>query len=407
MRRRKSRRAPPVTIRSGSVEVKIYSSRRGSYTSHTVAYYHGGSRHRKVLADAKEAREEARRIADLLAAGRADIIELAGPEREAYAAAVRSVKPTGVPLHVAAEEYAAAKTVLGDVPLLSAAKDYVARHAKVARQIRTDALVKECLAAKEADGLSRVYLHTLKSDLGRFSATFKKNIADLRAEEMSPWLRALPGAPRTRNNMRRSICTLFHFARSHGYLPKHLPTEADDLPKAKEVPGEEAVFTPDQMRQILGAANGEQIVWLTLGGFAGLRSSEIERLDWQSIDIQSGYIKIVAAKTKKSRRRLVPILPNLAAWLQPYRKTTGRVLGDQEIWKDVTAMGKRIGLGWPRNVLRNSFISYRLAQTHDIARVAEEAGTSPAVIRTNYLELVTPADATKWFGVMPLLQVPD
>lgn len=398
---RKRKRPAPAVVRSGSAAVKIYSARRGPYESHTVAYYQAGARRRKVFADIKEAREEARRIADLLAAGKADAIELTGLERQSYGAATRSLRPLGVPLHTAADEYAAAKKVLGDTPVLTAAKEYAARHTKALRPIRTDTLVKECLAAKTADGLSAVYLHTLKSDLGRFCSTFKKNIADMRADEMSAWLRNLPVAPRTRNNMRRSICTLFHFARAQGYLPKHLPSEADDLPKAKEVPGEEAVFAPAQMRRLLDTAEGEQVVWLALGGFAGLRSSEIERLDWESVDLESGFIKILAAKTKKGRRRLVPISKNLAAWLRPHRKSSGRILRDQEVWKDVTALGKRLGLGWPRNVLRNSFISYRLAQTHDIARVAEEAGTSPAIIRTNYLELVTPGAAAAWFGLFP------
>lgn len=59
-------------VRSGSPSVKIYSAHRGPYESHTVAHYQAGARRRKVFADIKEAREEARHIADLLAAGKAD-----------------------------------------------------------------------------------------------------------------------------------------------------------------------------------------------------------------------------------------------------------------------------------------------------------------------------------------------
>jgi hypothetical protein len=71
--------------------------------------------------------------------------------------------------------------------------------------------------------------------LGRFGSVFKKNIADMTADEMSVWLRDLPVAPRTRNNMRRSICALFHFARAQGYLPKHVPTEAVDGPARSQL----------------------------------------------------------------------------------------------------------------------------------------------------------------------------
>ena len=61
---------------------------------------------------------------------------------------------------------------------------------------------------------------------------------------------------------------------------------------------------------------------------------------------------------------------------------------------------KKIGR-WPKNCLRHSFISYRVAESQDTAKTALEAGNSPAIIFTNYRELVTPAAAKKWFTTMP------
>jgi hypothetical protein len=54
-----------------------------------------------------------------------------------------------------------------------------------------------------------------------------------------------------------------------------------------------------------------------------------------------------------------------------------------------------------RNALRNCYTSYRLAVLGDIARVAEETGNSPKIIREEYLELVTPQAAAAWFGIFP------
>jgi len=53
------------------------------------------------------------------------------------------------------------------------------------------------------------------------------------------------------------------------------------------------------------------------------------------------------------------------------------------------------------NALRHSFISYRVAQTQNVAQVALEAGNSPRVVFSNYRELVRPTDAEKWFGITP------
>ena len=56
---------------------------------------------------------------------------------------------------------------------------------------------------------------------------------------------------------------------------------------------------------------------------------------------------------------------------------------------------------WKHNGLRHSFISYRVAVIKNVAQVALEAGNSPAMIFSNYRELVTPQDAKAWFGIVP------
>ena len=56
---------------------------------------------------------------------------------------------------------------------------------------------------------------------------------------------------------------------------------------------------------------------------------------------------------------------------------------------------------WKKNALRHSYISYRVAECADVARVADESGNSPAVIKSNYLKRVKPEQAKEWFGVLP------
>ncbi len=61
-----------------------------------------------------------------------------------------------------------------------------------------------------------------------------------------------------------------------------------------------------------------------------------------------------------------------------------------ERWKKETPPR---GFIWKHNGLRHSFISYRVAQTQNVAQVALEAGNSPRMVFSNYRELVRPADA--------------
>jgi hypothetical protein len=56
---------------------------------------------------------------------------------------------------------------------------------------------------------------------------------------------------------------------------------------------------------------------------------------------------------------------------------------------------------WKKNALRHSYISYRVAECADVARVADESGNSPAVIKANYLKRVKPDQAKEWFGIVP------
>ena len=56
---------------------------------------------------------------------------------------------------------------------------------------------------------------------------------------------------------------------------------------------------------------------------------------------------------------------------------------------------------WKHNALRHSFISYRVAQTQNVAQVALEAGNSPGMIFQHYRELVRPDAAKAWFAIVP------
>jgi integrase len=141
---------------------------------------------------------------------------------------------------------------------------------------------------------------------------------------------------------------------------------------------------------------------LAIGAFAGLREAEIQRLDWSEIALARGHIEVKAAKAKSARRRIVPIQPNLAAWLQPYSGMTGAVvpMGARRKLARVREAAKLTR--WPNNGLRHSFASYRLAAIHDAPRVSVELGhTSPQMLYSTYRELVLPTEAERYWAILP------
>jgi len=112
-------------------------------------------------------------------------------------------------------------------------------------------------------------------------------------------------------------------------------------------------------------------------------------------------IEVRAGQAKTGSRRVIPITDNLAAWLEPLERK-GRVVPSVKAHhRAVAAHAKALKIEWPRNVLRHSFISYRIAQVKSADQVALEAGNSPSIIFKNYRELTTEEQAEKWFAILP------
>jgi hypothetical protein len=139
-------------------------------------------------------------------------------------------------------------------------------------------------------------------------------------------------------------------------------------------------------------------------------------LDWS--EIQDGFIEVTALKAKTKVRRLIPVKPNLSAWLDDCRKKSGPVCSIGNVPNALTKLVAKINeampegtpdkdrMKWKHNGLRHSYISYRVAECADVARVADESGNSPAIIRSNYLRRVKPDQGKEWFNIMPADAVP-
>ena len=285
---------------------------------------------------------------------------------------------------------------------------YFVDHLERIRRCKTTVadLVAELLAAKRKDGRSDIYLRDLRNLLAIFSRDFgNRPIAGITVEELDNWLRALPGAPKTRTNFRTNIGVLFSYATKRRMLDFN-PVVHTAKPKLPDNPPE--IFTVDELRALLDAANRiaiDVLPMLAIGAFAGLRDAEIKRLDWSEVDLTRGHIEVKAAKAKSARRRIVAIQPNLAAWLRPYSGMKGRLV-PEGYRTNVDRIRKAAGLTrWPNNGLRHSYASYRLAAIHDAPRVASDLGhTSPQMLYSTYRELVLPQEAERYWKLVPAVK---
>jgi integrase len=311
----------------------------------------------------------------------------------------------GLPPRELSEVIAAKKKLAAYGKTISDAAEFIIHHLENIRRCKMTVaqLADEVLEAKRQDGRSAKYIYDLRNKLRRFCHDFgDRPIAAVGAEEIDKWLRDLGCSPKSRADYRANIGVLFSYAERLQMIDRN-PVLRTTKPKLVDSPPE--IFAVDELRALLEAAGRvapDVLPMLAIGAFTGLRDAEIKRLDWNEVSLARGYVEVKAAKAKSARRRIVPIQPNLAEWLRPYSETKGGLVpvGARD---KLDRVRKAAGLArWPKNGLRHSFASYRLAAIHDAPRVASELGhTSPQMLYSTYREVVLPEEAERYWEIKP------
>lgn len=393
----------PEVIREGNAVVKIYGSPVKGRPRYVVAYRGSdGKRRTRSFADYDEAKLEAENAAVEIHNGTLGTMELTGEARRAHERAASIAAELDRPLDAILIEFQEARGLLPEGVSLVEASRFFARHGagNVEKRELTE-VVEGFISQLKADNRSKRHVEDARARLHKLAESFITPIDEINQRELQSWLNDLQVAGRTKNNYRGLLVSLFKFARAHGYLPSGLPTAAEGLRKSREDSGEIGILTPEEMVKLLKGASERLIPLLAIGGFAGLRTAEILRLDWEEIDFQQSHIEIKSGKSKTAQRRLAPLLPNLEVWLKPYRNRTGPVCPTNEVETERRELAASLEIPWPNNALRHSYGSYRMATTDDAQKVAIEMGNSPTMIFRNYRKVVTKAEATKWFDIRP------
>jgi integrase len=287
---------------------------------------------------------------------------------------------------------------------LQDAVDFYVRHLREAEaSISVSALIGEYLAIQTRLKRSVVHLDDLRQRLGRFREIFEKRpLRTITTQEIESWLHDLNLSAQSINNYRSRVAALFAYAEKRGYVACNPVLPIDKIKLVDEAP---EIFTPDQIQYLLEKAPLDLIPCIATGAFAGLRSAEILRLEWEDIDLKRGFINVAANKSKTARRRLIPIAPNLAEWLRLCAKHAGRVYPYSRRWyhSNLDELRKAVGLTeWPNNGLRHSFASYHLAKHQNAPQLALDMGhTTPRMIFDNYREVVTPEEANRYWAIRP------
>jgi integrase len=314
------------------------------------------------------------------------------------------------------------------VTIEEAAKFYRLHQEQRKKSKKISEIIQEYIENKARNLRSSRHLEDLRSRLGKFEKKFANQLAsEIAARDIDLWLGQIKPqskgskrySPLSIVNFHRVLSGFFSYALSMGYTSSN-PAKGVTIPKLKEcAPG---IFTPAKLANVLEAASPEILPFFALGAFAGLRSSEIQRLNWSEIDFARRLILPSADQTKSAKRRIVPMLPNLFEFLKPYAGCQGKVLpfSRRKTYQLTAPALRAAGYGAlgnesheekeagiclepaPDNGLRHSFASYRFAATCDAAKTAMELGhPDTKLLFSVYRELVTAEEAALYWNIFP------
>ena len=149
------------------------------------------------------------------------------------------------------------------------------------------------------------------------------------------------------------------------------------------------------------------VPYFALAVFAGIRPgindgeivriAKLKSLD-RIIDLKAGVIRITSEIAKTKGVRQIVIQPNLAAWLNKYPLDKFPILPRNAI-DLIGEVRAKYSIG--HDVLRHTFISMHVAEFKSMGDAALQAGNSEAMIKTHYLNLVTPAEAKEFWSIVP------
>jgi hypothetical protein len=303
-------------ISNGNQTVKLYRSVNRGKAMYQVAFYAAGRRIQKNFRDKSKAKRAADQILRGLTLDAKSVDSFLTPDLESLVAARKALAPNYA-LHVAVEEHAQAVTKLGKVTLREAVEFFLRHNRADAPRWRLSEVAEQFAASRRQSGCSDHYVSQCQKTMLDLSHAFAgQTLSDLRTAELDAWLGELPFAPKTKNGMRIILIACGNWAEGRGYLAKGTsPFPA--MIRYKETKAPVTIFTPENITSLLAKADKTLRPFLAIGAFAGLRMAELQRLDWNEIDLDRGFITVAASKAKTRQRRLVPISDNLKLWLTP------------------------------------------------------------------------------------------
>jgi integrase/recombinase XerD len=291
-------------------------------------------------------------------------------------------------------------------------KDYIAAQGCLSNDGLADQTLSNGRLAEYLDyvcrekGLSRNTLLAYHSDLIAFNSWLKQKGKSPSRAEIISYLGALRLQGKTASTVARKLASLknwFGWQKATGLIVSDPCDAIDNLKKGKLLP---QVLTPQEVSSLIAASENSRerlIVELLYG--AGLRVSELVKLNWADVSVSQGYVRCMG---KGAKERIVPVGGQALAALMEYEESVvqdakgklakqrpllcdrkGQRLSRLVIWQTVKRLARKAAIAkrLSPHTLRHSFATHLLENGADLRAVQELLGHSSVVTTQLYTHL--------------------
>ena len=248
-------------------------------------------------------------------------------------------------------------------------------------------VVDRMLQARDDMNLRPRTIQSLKSRLTKFCEMFgDANILEIELTDIIKWIKNPRLSSRSRLNYYRAINQFFIWAKEEKHISDN-PLSTVSKNKLQEIIGRQdekppKIYTPREAQLLLEAAIGEDIFpLLVIGFFCGLRTAELQRLEWEHIrfDENEPFVTVFSSNAKSRSLRNVRLNKSALEWLSLCDAGEGIIFDkvQQTYNEHRTKIHEKAGVEKRDNGLRHSFGSYHYAMYGDEIRTATQMGHNP------------------------------
>ena len=235
-----------------------------------------------------------------------------------------------------------------------------------------------------------------------FGKSFSGPVGDIEAVALRKWVKGRSANGNTQAMYFRYARMFFRYLAANRLIP-HDPMTAVPAPKTKP---RRDILTPAQMKALLALDLPDHVrALLLLGGFAGLRTEEVERMDWANVNTKTGQIHVPPGVMKDSGgfdQRIVDFtepLKRRKAWLA---KQSGKIIpvASETLHAHRRRACAPVLSEWPDNCLRHSFATYHLARAKNAGLTSYQMGhTDARMVQKVYAVPAALADWKAWWAL--------